>query len=645
MDWASASHGAIIDPEAELINHSHSHWRQRVMDSPRRESSPADSDTPLHDQQPANGHSLAGPACLPEHPSRRRMLKTLAGLGAGTAVFHRSLVALAEDASTVTDAMIQQAEWVSGVSFTQVERDLMLEGLNESVGDYEKIRSVPLDNSVSPAFSFRPMRSQTASNSAQSGAPRGSASMTETASGDRPASDEDLAFLPLTELAAMIRTRKISSLELTRLYLDRLKRYDPALHCVITLMEEAALRQANRADREISAGRYRGPLHGIPWGAKDLLAHGGYRTTWGAKPYKDQVRSETATVINRLQEAGAVLVAKLSVGALAWGDVWFDGKTRNPWNPEQGSSGSSAGPASATAAGLVGFTLGTETWGSIVSPCTRCGATGLRPTFGRVSRFGCMALAWTMDKIGPIARSVEDCALVFDAIRGQDGLDTSATDGPFAWPPSADPRTMRVGFVESLFDNGQLEKIEDEKARQRAAETLAFDRRTLDQLRRIGFQLIPIELPKKYPINPLSLILTAEASAAFDELTRSGLDDQLVRQEANAWPNVLRQGQLIPAVEYIRANRIRTLLLQDMERLMAGVDVYVAPSFGGDNLLLTNLTGHPAVVLPNGFRADGGTPTSITFTGKLDGESQLLAVAHAYQQASGHHLRRPSLTV
>lgn len=570
---------------------------------------------------------------------RRKVLQVISALGVGSAIFGRALVALAEEKLKITEAMVRQAEWVSGLEFTDEKRTLMLEGVNDTLADYAKLRAVAVDNSVPPALGFHPAPFAPA----HSEEGRGTVEMSEAAPARRPSSEEDLAFAPLTELAALVRTRQVSSVELTRLYLERLRRYDPVLRCVITRTDELALKQAERADSEIAAGRYRGPLHGIPWGAKDLLAIPGYRTTWGATPYKEQVREEKATVAARLEEAGAVLAAKLSLGALAWGDVWFDAKTKNPWNTEQGSSGSSAGSASATAAGLVGFAIGTETWGSIVSPCTRCGCTGLRPTFGRVSRYGAMALAWSMDKIGPITRSVEDCALVFGAIHGADGLDRSAVDRPFHWPLRRDVRSLRVGYVEALFEEDRAERAEKEEEKARLREWQEYDQRTLEVLRELGIELIPIKLPDRYPVEALQFILTAEAASAFDQLTRSGGDDQLVRQVANAWPNVFRQGQLIPAVEYIRANRIRTLLMQEMERVMEEVDVYVVPSFGGNDMLMTNLTGHPAVVLPNGFRRSNGTPTSITFTGRLYGETEVLAVAHAYQQATNFHLKRPPL--
>ncbi|MBM3297359.1 MAG: amidase, partial [Candidatus Aminicenantes bacterium] len=433
----------------------------------------------------------------------------------------------------------------------------------------------------------------------------------------------------VTKLAALLRARKITSTELTQLYLDRLKTYGPRLECVITLTEELALEQARRADAEISAGRYRGPLHGIPWGAKDLLSTKGIRTTWGAVPYKDRVFDEDATVVKKLEEAGAVLVAKLTLGELAWGDVWYNGRTRNPWNLEEGSSGSSAGPAAAVAAGLVGFALGSETWGSIVSPSTRCGTTGLRPTFGLVSRTGAMALSWSMDKIGPICRSAEDCALVFDAIRGPDGRDPTVTDRPFPWNPSQKLGSLRVGYYREAF-----EKLKESKDKENALAVLEI-------LRGLGLEPVPVEMPR-LPIEPLAIILNAEAAAAFDELTRGNGDDLLVRQVEEAWPNVFRQSRFIPAVEYIQANRIRTLLMTDLAHKLKDVDVFVTPSYGGNVLLLTNLTGHPAVVAPNGFN-EKGTPTSISFIGNLCREAETLLLAKAYQEATDFHLRRPPL--
>ena len=555
---------------------------------------------------------------------RRRFLAYFAALGLAGTSLPRRLWAAAAD-GPITKKVLTRAERMAGLEFTDDERELMLEGLNELREDYARVREVKLDNSVPPAFRFDPHLT-----APPAGPGRGARPWLPPA--ERPATAEELAFLPVTRLAALLAGGAVSSVELTRLYLERLERLDPLLEAVVTRTTERALEAADRADRELAAGRRRGALHGIPWGAKDLLAVAGYPTTWGATPFQRQRLEEDATVVRRLDEAGAVLVAKLTLGALAWGDVWFGGKTRNPWNPEQGSSGSSAGPGSATAAGLVGFSIGSETWGSIVSPSTRCGVTGLRPTFGAVSRHGAMALSWTMDKLGPMCRSVEDCALVYDAVRGPDGRDTTVVEAPFDWRPERDPTELRLGYLASVFEE---EPDEDE------AEWHAIDLETLETLERLGFELVPIELPE-LPVSALSFILSAEAGAAFDELTRDDRDDELVRQIENAWPNVFRQARMIPAVEYINANRVRTLLMREMEALMAQVDAYVSPTFGGGNLLLTNLTGHPQVALPNGFRADG-TPTSITFTGRLFGEAELLAVAKAYQDATDFHLRRPEL--
>jgi Asp-tRNA(Asn)/Glu-tRNA(Gln) amidotransferase A subunit family amidase len=546
-------------------------------------------------------------------PNRRQIFRLLAGMGIGSVVFRRALAVQAQQAEgAVTPEMIHQAEWIAGLQLNEEQRKELVGGLNSALSNFKAMRAIPLPNHVAPALSFHPAPWLPAA----SAYGPGNVELSHPGAPRKPDVADDLAFLPITSLAELVRTRQVTSLELTRLYLERLRKYDPILHCVVTLTEDLAHRQAERAHREIAAGRYRGPLHGIPWGAKDLIAVNGYKTTWGAPPFKDQTLDDTATVARRLEEAGAVLVAKLSLGALAMGDRWFGGMTRNPWNPSQGSSGSSAGSASATAAGLVGFALGSETYGSIVSPCSRCGATGLRPTFGRVSRFGCMTLSWSMDKIGPIARSVEDCALVFAAIHGADGLDFAAADRPFDWPLRRDLRSLRVGYVEG--------------------KTALKDRPELSVLRDLGVQLVPIKLPDKYPLQALNLILDVEAGTAFDEVTRRGVTDGL-----NSWPRTFRKAQFVPAVEYLRANRIRTLLMRAMNEAVASVDLYVA---GGD-LLLTNLTGHPTVVVPNGFRKGSGseTPTALTFTGRLYGETELLAVAQAYQDATGHHLRRPSM--
>lgn len=522
----------------------------------------------------------------------------------------------------ITTSDIAAAEKVTALHFTAKERKMMLRGIRRNSSRYENLRKTALKNQVSPALLFNPIISGLNFEKTQR-------PLKYTVSSDVqvPGNFEELAFYPVTALSQLIKSRRITSIELTQLYLSRLKKYGPRLECVITLTEDLALQQAKRADEEIASGKYRGPLHGIPWGAKDLLSTKGIKTTWGAMPYKDQIIDEDATVVKRLEEAGAVLVAKLSMGALAMGDVWFGGKTRNPWNPEQGSSGSSAGSAAATAAGLVGFSIGTETLGSIVSPSTRCNVTGLRPTFGRVSRYGAMALSWSMDKIGPICRTVEDCALVFHSIFGPDDKDLTVVDLPFNWDPSLNLKDIRVGFLKKAF-----EREGDDKANNEAA---------LAALRSLGIELIPFDLPD-FPVYNLSFILSAEAAAAFDELTRTNRDDLLVRQTAGAWPNSFRQSRLIPAVEYIQANRLRTLLMQEMAEKMKGIDVYIAPSRGSANLLITNLTGHPAVLVPSGHN-DKERPTPLTFTGNLFEESKALRVAKAYQDATEFHLKHPDL--
>lgn len=537
---------------------------------------------------------------------------------------------------------IEEAEKLIALTFTAEERAQMLAEINKKAGHYESLRRIKLENHVAPPLYFNPSVPGTAFVQSTARA----CHLMDVDDLSRPSNLEDVAFYPVTHLAQLIRSRQVTSVELTEMYLGRLKKYDPHLECVVTLTEDLALRQARRADEEIAAGYYRGPLHGIPWGAKDLFATRGYRTTWGAMPYKDQIIDMDATVVKRLEEAGSVLVAKLTLGALAYGDIWFGGKTKNPWDLSEGSSGSSAGSAAAAAAGLVGFSIGTETLGSIVSPSTRCGATGLRPTFGRVSRHGAMMLSWSMDKIGPICRSVEDCAVVFSAIYGPDGHDLNVVERPFEWNPCQDIASLRVGYVRSAFADGKQPESELALQALRELETEALktvnnDQKVLDVLMGAGIDLIPIELPE-FDLEPLFMILVAEAAASFDEITRHNLDDTMQWQADEAWPNLFRAARLIPAVEYIQANRVRTLVMQAMAKVMEQVDVFVVPSFGGNALTLTNLTGHPAVVLPNGF-TEKGTPTSITFVGGLYKEAETLAVAKVYQNATEHHLQRPPL--
>ncbi len=603
--------------------------------------------------------------------NRRNFLAVCSGLGLAGTLFPGALLALAQGKEKVTPQMVDEAAKIADVKIPADDVKMMLSTLDDQVKDYNEIYNLHLSNGDQPAFIFDPyvgsspfetirreMRISRAPGIASRGVPKNL---------------EDVAFWSVRELAELVRRRKVTSTALTQMYLARLKRYDPKLHFVITLTESRALAQAKEADREIAAGKYRGPLHGIPWGAKDLLAVKGYRTTWGAMPYKDQMIDEDATVVKRLDAAGAVLIAKLTLGALAEGDVWFGGITRNPWNPEQGSSGSSAGPASATASGCVGFSVGSETLGSISSPSTRCGCTGLRPTFGHVPRTGAMALSWSMDKLGPICRAVEDCAMVLETIYGPDGQDRTVQPAAFNWNADLDWRKLRVGYLKSAFEF-DAEKMAarlshyrhmSEDERERLIAVAKYDHRfnaaALHKLGEMGVHMTPVELPK-YPFDAMLTVLNAEAAAAFDELTRSGRDNLLVSQGPEAWPNTFRTARFIPAVEYIQAMRARFQGMEKMHKAIEGFDVIVAPT-GGEELIVTNLTGQPALILPNGFRGDDappapkpgksgviesnyggpGTPVSITFLAPLYGEAKLCALGRAYQNATKFNLRHPKL--
>jgi Asp-tRNA(Asn)/Glu-tRNA(Gln) amidotransferase A subunit family amidase len=523
----------------------------------------------------------------------------------------------------LTVEIVRQAEKIMGLEFTPAEADSMLVELTDTRKNFEEIRKVELKNEVSPALLFNPLPVGFEFEKGQS-----FFKASDLKSVMMPTDKNDLAFYNVRQLAELIKTKKISSVELTKFYLERLKKYDPQLQCVVTLTEDLALKQAAQADAEIAAGKYRGLLHGIPYGAKDLLAKKGYKTTWGSVPYKDQVLDYDAVVVERLEKAGAVLCAKLTLGELAWGDVWFGGTTKNPWNLKRGSSGSSAGSASSVAAGLLPFAIGSETLGSIVSPSSECGDTGLRPTFGRVPRTGAMALSWSMDKLGPICRTVEDCAIVFNAIYGKDGKDLTVMDAPFQFDGTKkDLKGIKIGYLKTDFEGKYGNK--------------ATDSLTLITMKNLGAELIPMELPN-LPSNDISFLLTVEGAAAFDDITRSGKDDLMVRQIKNAWPNAFRAARFVPAVEYIQANRHRSLLIQDFHKKLGDIDVYLSPALSGKNLTMTNLTGHPCVVLPNGFRKEG-RPTSITFMGKLFGEGKLLQVAKIYQEATDFHLKHPKL--
>lgn len=526
----------------------------------------------------------------------------------------------------ISKDQITAALQVLGLDFTPEQVELMLRGVNRGLSGYEELRKIDVPLDTEPAFAFHPGLAN-----------RGVASekarykpTVKKSSSRAVKSIEDLAFLPVTDLAPLLRSKKVSSTDLTKMYLERLKKYSPQLLCVITLTESLALEQAAKADQELRQGKYRGPLHGVPWGAKDLFATKGIPTTWGAEPYQKQVIDRDATVVKRLAEAGAVLVAKLSMGALAQGGLWFGGMTKTPWNIEKTSSGSSAGSASATAAGLVGFAIGTETQGSIISPSVACGTMGLRPTYGRVSRAGAMGLSWTMDKVGPICRGVEDLALVLHAIHGPDGEDRTVTADPFHWEPRKPLAGLKVGFFPKAFENF---KGEDAKIYAQVLTDLGkagvmlqkADDAVFTELESFGQKLRPI--------------LVAEATAAFDDITRDGRVSQLKGQNPGDWPNTFRTSRLIPAVEYIRAQRLRTILQAKAEAFMANWDALLIPPFA--MLGTTNLTGHPQVVLKCGFV--DGVPRSISFLGKLYDEGTPLRLALAYEQATNWHTQHPPM--
>jgi Asp-tRNA(Asn)/Glu-tRNA(Gln) amidotransferase A subunit family amidase len=638
---------------------------------------------------------LATPS--PTLVDRRKFLTVCSAAGLGQTLFPGALLALAaspeaqaQDAAApsaawpkITAAMIDNAAAIAGVHIEENAKAAMLDGLNAQRDDVLEIRKLNLPNSVAPAFVFDPVPGDMVLDTVKQPLRISPAPPVP----HEVRTDEEYSFLTVRELAELLRTRRVTSTTLTKMYLARLKRLDPRLHCVITLTEERALKQAAAADAEIAAGHYRGPLHGIPWGAKDLLAVKGYPTTWGAAGYENQTFDEDAEVVKRLDAAGAVLIAKLSMGALAQGDLWGypagsgkpGARTRNPWNLQQGSSGSSAGSASATSAGCVGFAIGTETLGSISSPSTRCGVTGLRPTFGFVPRTGAMALSWTMDKIGPICRAVEDCALVLSAIYGQDHRDLSVQPAAFNWDAAFDWRTLRVGYIKSAFDAPKLPELkapteggdkEMEAYKKRLARTQAYFAQSVYDLKyataalevlrnKMGVTLIPVEIPQ-LPFGSMVPLLEAEGAAAFDELTLSGRDKLLAGQEPFDWPNNFRVARFYAAVDYIQAMRARTLAIKAMDELFKTVDLIVTPS-QGVQLVATNLTGQPAVIVPNGLRGpdappspnpvDGavdntggpGTPVSITFLGGLYADARVAAVARVYQEITGFHKLHPEI--
>lgn len=530
------------------------------------------------------------------------------------------------------------AEALLGVDFTDAEWEQLSSSLDEQLSVAKELRGHSFENGLAPATVFDPtVPGLKLPSAAQSSWSPGSATP--------PDDDEAIAFAPLSDLSRWLTEGSMTSLRLTQIALDRIRRFDPGLRAVITPMDETALAQARRADEEIQAGRRRSALHGIPWGAKDLIDTAGVPTTWGAAPFRDRVPTRDATVVNRLAQAGAVLVAKLSSGALAYGDIWFGGVTRNPWNLREGASGSSAGPAAAVAAGLVGFALGTETLGSIVSPCLRCGATGLRPTFGRVPRTGSMALSWSLDKLGPIARRAEDTALVLQALVGPDGADPAARD--VALVHRAEPLAgARIGFYEAHFDSAN-----------------EVERAALAAARRVGAKLVPLPPLPELPYTSLLLVLYAEAAASFQSLTLADRDDDLVWQAPEAWPNLFRRAHFISAVDFVRAQQVRREIMLAVHTAWAGVDVVLAPPYAGQLLTISNGTGHPSIVLPAGFlrrapqtaqpwpdavprptpEGEAEVPHGITLIGQLYREDTLTQVATALERELAVATRRPPL--
>ncbi|HEX8357176.1 MAG TPA: amidase [Segetibacter sp.] len=529
----------------------------------------------------------------------------------------------AKSQDTITRGDLSIAAKVIGLEFTPAEVDSMYREVKGAREDYKNLRKYPLPNGVPLSLVQNPVVGGMKFNTLQQ-----PVIWKTPANVSVPKNKNDLAFYPLLQLASLLKNKKITSVDLTTFFIDRIKKFGDTLQCVISLNEDMALQQARQADKEIAAGKYRGPLHGIPYGLKDLFSVKGTRTTWGAEPYKTQVSSEDAFVYTQLKNAGAVFVAKFTLGALAMGDYWFGGRTKNPWNLEKGSSGSSAGSASATVAGLIPFAIGTETWGSIISPATTCGATGLRPTFGSVSRSGAMALSWSLDKIGPICRSAEDAAVVFNYIHGTDGRDASAVTMPFNYTGKINWSKVKIGYAKNYFDR----------------DTSSNDLQVLDTYRKLGAKLTPVIFPDSlvYKFDMMGTIISAESAAQFDEFTRSNIDDLMTRQTRNDWPNFFRAARFIPAVEYINANRHRYLLMQEVNKLFAEYDVVICPTWEGNQSAITNLTGHPAICFPNGF-SQSSLPTSITLLGKLYSEAILLSVAAAYQNATGWDEMHPKM--
>jgi Asp-tRNA(Asn)/Glu-tRNA(Gln) amidotransferase A subunit family amidase len=525
-----------------------------------------------------------------------------------------------QDTITVKD--IRNAEKIISVHFTEAKEDSMLGQVQSRAKVYDKMHGYSLDNSIPMTMAQSPLLPYMNLNKKQL-----PLKFDIPADVNIPVNKEELAFFSIPQLASLIKNKKITSVDLTKFFIDRLKKFGDTLHCVISITEDIAMREAAEADKEISAGNYRGILHGIPYGLKDLFAVKGTKTTWGAEPYKDQEIDNNSYVYTKLKEAGAVLIVKLSMGALAMDDYWFEGQTKNPWNMLEGSSGSSAGSASATVAGLVPFAIGTETYGSIISPSTVCGATGLRPTFGSISRSGAMTLSWSLDKAGPICRSAEDAAIVFNYLHGTDGKDAAAVNMPFNYKEKVDLSKMKIAYAKNYFNK---------------KDTLGNENNVLDVFRRAGATLIPVNFPDSgvYNFDMIGIVIGAESAAAFDGFTRTGVDDKMPRQGKGEWPNYFRAARFIPAVEYINANRHRYALLQEVNEVIEKYDVIICPTWVGNQAAITNLTGHPAISIPTGFNKEK-TPTSITLVGNLYDEATLLEVAKIYQDATEWNKMHP----
>lgn len=536
-----------------------------------------------------------------------------------------SMVSFAQD--TISKNDLSATARLLDLNFTQKEIDTMYDGVKENLAGYRMMHKQSLNNNVPMTLWHSAILPGMHFNEKQD-----PINWNIPSNVSMPANKNDLAFYSILQLASLIRNKKISSVALTQFFIDRIKKFGDTLQCVITITEDIAMQQAKQVDEEIAKGKYRGPLHGIPYGLKDLFSVKGTKTTWGAAPYKNQTIDEDAFVYTQLQAAGAVLVAKFTLGALAMGDYWYGGRTKNPWNLKTGSSGSSAGSTSATVAGLVPFAIGTETWGSIVSPSSTCGATGLRPTFGSISRSGAMTLSWSLDKVGPICRSAEDAAVVFNYIHGTDGYDMSAVNKPFNYKPKANIKKMKVAYAKNYFD-----KIKD---------TSRNEWKVLDAYKKMGVELIPMNFPDSgvYNFNIMNVVISAEGAAAFDEFTRNNIDDEMTNQGKGDWPNTFRTSRLMSAVEYINANRHRFLLMQKVNEAMKDIDVLICPTRGSGNQgAITNLTGHPVVCMPTGFDKRNNLPTSITLIGKLYDEATILAAAKAYQGVTQWNEMHPAL--